>query len=170
MADAVAERGPLLLEWQVHLLPQDGIRVALLVGALLALLPLLYAVLGHVPGALLLWAAALLSFAPALLPARYALYEGGVYARPGLRGRFRPWTAFARYEVDEAGVFLSPFPTPRRLETFRGVYLRAGGNREAILEIVRAHLDMEIPGEMWYTRGGITEAKGDGHAEHGTPG
>lgn len=152
MPDQEEKHGRLLLEWQVHPLAGRRGRAALLVGALLALLPLLYAVLGHVLGALLLWAAALLSLAPAFVPATYALYEGGVYARQGVRGRFRPWTAFVRYDVDEAGVFLSPFSAPRRLEAFRGVYLRAADNKEAILEIVRAHLDMEKPGEVWYTR------------------
>lgn len=162
------ERGPLLLEWQVHLLAGNRVRAALLVGVLLALLPLLYTVLGHVPGALLLWAAVLLSLSPALLPATYALYEGGAFIRQGLRGTFRPWDYFVRYDVDEAGVFLSPFDAPRRLETFRGIYLRAAGNKETILEIVRAHLDMEIPGEMWYTRGVVTKAEENGEAEPGT--
>ncbi len=151
MTDDV-ERGRLLLAWQVHPLARRPVQAVLAVGALLTLLPLLYLVLGHLLGALLLWGAVVLSLAPAFLPATYELYAGGVCARHGLRGVFRPWTWFLRYDVDEAGVFLSPFATPRRLEAFRGIYLRAADNKETILEIVRAHLDVEIPGEMWYTQ------------------
>jgi len=158
MADEGEERGSLLLMWQVHLLAQDAGRAVLLVGATLALLPLLYLVLGHVLGALLLWIAVAVSLSPVLLPAAYALYENGVLVQQGLRGRFRPWAYFARYSVDGGGIFLSPCDTPHRLEAFRGVYLRAAGNKETILEIVRAHLDMEIPGEMWYTRWVATKA------------
>lgn len=157
MADESEERGPLLLTWQVHLLTQGSARAVVLVSVILALLPLLYIVLGHLVGALLLWGAVLLSMSPALLPTTYVLYEGGVFTRQGLRSMFRPWDYFVRYEVDEAGVFLSPFDAPRRLEAFRGVYLRAAANKETILEIVCAHLDMEIPGEMWYTRDTVTD-------------
>ena len=150
MTDRV-ERGPLLLAWQVYPLARRPVPTILAVGAILALLPFLYLVLGHLPGALLLWGAAVLSLSPALLPVTYELYEGGVFTQQGLRGVFRPWTYFARCDVDEAGVFLSPFAEPRRLAAFRGIYLRAVGNKEAILAIVHAHLDMENPGEMWYT-------------------
>jgi hypothetical protein len=163
MTDDVA-RGRLLLDWQAHPLARRPVQAVLAVSAILALLPFLYLVLGHLPGALLLWGAAVLSLSPALLPTTYELYEGGVFTQQGLRGVFRPWTYFVRCDVDAAGVFLSPFVQPRRLEAFRGVYLRAVdnvGNKEAILAIVHAHLDMENPGEMWYTRDNRHEGQGE---------
>ncbi|MBU0495181.1 MAG: hypothetical protein KKA73_00890 [Chloroflexi bacterium] len=161
MAEPDPERGRELLAWQVRPLTSAPRQLALLLVVMLAMLPILYAALGHLMGAVLLWGAVWLSLVPAWLPTRYVLYEHGVLVRQVWRSRFRPWSAFARCAADDAGVLLSPFDAPRRLDATRGVYLRAAGNKESILQIVQAQLHMEIPGEMWYTREAVAPAQGN---------
>ncbi len=51
----------------------------------------------------------------------------------------KPWTDFRSFYVDNNGVLLSPFPTPTRLENFRGLYVRFGTEPpEPIVNFIRA--------------------------------
>lgn len=76
-----------------------------------------------------------------LLPTRYRLSASGAEARgPGCWRRIA-WREVKRVTVGEQGIKLSPLP-PRghlggRAEAFRGVRLRCGPRREAVLALVR---------------------------------
>jgi hypothetical protein len=66
-------------------------------------------------------------------PTFYTLTEEGVEVRFWGYTRRKPWHALRSFYPDRNGVLLSPFPTPHRLENFRGVYLRFDDNREEVL-------------------------------------
>jgi hypothetical protein len=74
------------------------------------------------------------------LPTRYRLDETGATRRFLLATRRRDWAAIRRVRVDARGVLLSPYPSPTRLDAFRGLYLRFAGNREAVLAFVAEHV------------------------------
>ncbi len=58
-----------------------------------------------------------------LTPTRYELTPHEVVVHR-FWGRIRyPWHRFRRVEMDQNGVFLSPFARPSRLDAFRGLYL-----------------------------------------------
>ena len=52
----------------------------------------------------------------------------------------KSWSIFKRFVSDRTAVLLSPFPSPSRLDSFRGIEVRFHRNREAVLAYVSRHL------------------------------
>ena len=72
-------------------------------------------------------------------PTRYAVDSSGVTISHLASRRIVEWGNFRRYVATIDGVFLSPFTTPHRLDSFRGVYIRCVGNREEVVASVQRH-------------------------------
>jgi hypothetical protein len=53
----------------------------------------------------------------------------------------KEWSQYRSYYADKNGVLLSPFPGPSRLENFRGLFIRFGGNKDQVMEIVRQKIN-----------------------------
>ena len=73
------------------------------------------------------------------LPTRYELDEAGIQVRFLGRCRDILWSRVRRVDEHKTGVFLSPFPKPSRLDSFRGTFLRFSGNADEVLTFVREH-------------------------------
>lgn len=135
------------LSWSVHPL-REQLGRTLLLGALLGL------VLGVVrltyPEPIWTALAALLllgSLARYFFPTTYRLNAQGIEITfLGLQKK-RAWNDIRSYYISSTGVFLSPFPKPHRLESFRGLYLLFGSRREEVIDFVRAHVAQE-PGTV----------------------
>lgn len=80
----------------------------------------------------------LVSLSSFLLPTEYRLSEESVEVRSLGVTRVRPWREMRRMTVDRTGVFLSPFERRSWLESFRGVRLLFGGNRDQVVAFVEA--------------------------------
>ena len=127
-----------VLAWTVHLGRQRPIaflRVAACVAftfvcgafvfhsALLALLPA---------------AALLLSVSEYWLPVRYSLNAKGASAKWGLMALEIPWTDVRHAYLTTDGIKLSPLRVKgSRVESLRGVFVRFGDNKDAVVEAVR---------------------------------
>ena len=85
------------------------------------------------------------SLAPFFFPTTYKLQNDCVIVRSLLRRFSRQWDVFRSYYPDKNGVLLSPFPTPSRLENFRGIYVRFSHNRSEVVNFIREKMDG--PGE-----------------------
>ena len=72
------------------------------------------------------------------LPTYFALDEDGVTIRMLGRSRTIPWTDVKRISVRSCGMFLSPFPAPSRLDSFRGAFLRFRGNADEVTRFVES--------------------------------
>lgn len=72
-------------------------------------------------------------------PQRYEITDKLVRCRSGLSNTELEWEAVKAVWSDEQGVKLSPLPHGARMESFRGVYLRFGNNREAVLAKIANH-------------------------------
>jgi hypothetical protein len=83
------------------------------------------------------------SLSPFYLPTRYELTEDEVKVNYVFRSMEKSWTSYRSYYPDKNGVLLSPFPRPSRLESFRGVYIRFEGNKEAVLGFIREKMEKE---------------------------
>jgi hypothetical protein len=78
---------------------------------------------------------------PVFAPTKYVLDAKGItFTRP-FRRDFRPWDKFRRYDVGRLNVLLSPFSSPSRLDSFRGLVLRVAGNREEVVAFVAKRLE-----------------------------
>jgi hypothetical protein len=131
----------LTLAWKVHLLREEPSRVLLIAPVVLASLLVSY-IIFH---SLLSPAVALLLFTCALsdyvFPVRYEITDRGASART-LTGRASvTWDRVKKYYLDDRGIKLSTLGRPGRLEAYRGVYLRFGGNRDEVIRAVRRMRD-----------------------------
>lgn len=124
---------PEALEWAVDLGPAlRSRRLVVIVVTLLVVSVGLFAFRSWVL-ALVGAAAVLASTAEVFLPLKYRLDAEGAHRRVGLSSSVIGWPDVKRVVEDEAGIHLSPFDSPSRLDSFRGVYLRTPSNREAVL-------------------------------------
>jgi hypothetical protein len=82
----------------------------------------------------------LLSISSFLLPTGYRLTRDGIEVRSLGVVRTRPWSEMRRFEVDESGVFVSPFEKRSWLDAYRGVRLTAEENRDQVVGFVQARL------------------------------
>jgi hypothetical protein len=125
------------MEWQVHLLKEDPKKLLLMVPVILASLFAAYALFGSpifMVVVVFLFASSLSGY---LFPVHYTLTREGACVRTLTGRNFLPWTRVKKYYLDENGIKLSTLSTPGRLEAYRGVYLRFGGNRDTVVEAVR---------------------------------
>ena len=81
-----------------------------------------------------------ISLARYFFPTEYRLDAEGVRVRFLGQVRARRWAEVRGVYPHGDGVHLSPFASPSRLDPFRGIYVRFAGNREAVLEVVGAHV------------------------------
>ena len=87
------------------------------------------------------------SVAPYFAVTRYRMTEEEVTVFHFFFTVRKPWSAFRSYYVDRRGILLSPFTRPSRLENYRGLYVRFGDRREAVLEFVKARFERTDPGQ-----------------------
>jgi hypothetical protein len=78
--------------------------------------------------------------APFFVVTRYRLDEEGVSVMRYFTTMRKRWAELRSYYPDRNGVLVSPFPRPSRLESFRGMYLRFGGNREAVINVLEMRI------------------------------
>ena len=125
------------VEWCVHPLRERPVTAGWVIGFLLVLHGAIYFFFHQIWYVILAAAVLLPSLASFFLPVRYALYASHITVTTQFHRVSRSWDEFQRCEVDSRGVFLSPFERPSRLDNFRGLYLRFGTQREAVLDYLR---------------------------------
>lgn len=81
------------------------------------------------------------SLAPFYFPTRYELTEDKLKIKYAFSSVERSWGFYRSYYPDKNGVLLSPFARPSRLESFRGVYVRFEGNKEAVLGFIEKRME-----------------------------
>ena len=130
-----------ILAWKVHLVREHPWRLLLIVpvvfvGLLISCLitrSFLFPAIG-----LVIFVGALSDY---LFPISYEILESGAASRSLGARTFIEWSRVKKYYLDDRGIKLSPLDRPGRLEAYRGVYLRFGGNRDAVIEAVRRMRD-----------------------------
>lgn len=129
------------LAWSSHPLAQEPPARSALLCALIAGVSLMAGLTFHGPGYGLISLAVLVgSLSRYFLPTRYRLDAAGVRASHLGRSQMQTWEQIRRADLRRDGVFLSPFPRPSRLDSFRGVYLRFHANRDQVRDFVQAHV------------------------------
>jgi len=87
--------------------------------------------------ALILLGGGLLSY---WLPTYYSLDEEWIKIKGIISEKSKKWEEFRSYYEDKNGVFLSPFAKPKRLENYRGVYIRFNNNAEEVIGFISARI------------------------------
>lgn len=123
------EEGGVLMDWSVHLAREAPLKAAFVMVSVALVVALgwigVHPFVAFVMGAFLLH-----HLAEFLFPIRYRLTDTGAEAVGFLYWRGIEWERVRRIVSLPDGVLLSPFPRPTRLDAFRGVFLRWGGDRE----------------------------------------
>ena len=132
---------PQEIRWVVHPLVQEPLtRSALLILTVLAFGVLVSLSLeGGIYGilAVIILVASLSRY---FFAARHILDTTGLSVSHLIFSRKMPWSSFKRAVITPDGIFLSPFSTPHRLDSFRGVFLRFSGNQGEVVAFVQHHI------------------------------
>jgi hypothetical protein len=72
------------------------------------------------------------------LPVEFTMDSAGVRKKSPFGTEVRKWEEVRSIIPDANGVLLSPFKQPTRLAKFRGLGVQFSGNREEVLEFIRA--------------------------------
>ncbi len=72
------------------------------------------------------------------LPVDFVMDSDGVRKKSPFGTEIRKWREVRSIIPDANGVLLSPFKEPTRLAKFRGLGVQFSGNREEVLEFIRA--------------------------------
>jgi len=78
-----------------------------------------------------------------LFPVICVLNADGVQTRFLGYSRYFPWSRFRRVALRDEGVFLGTFPRPRRLDAWRGLYLRCPQQRDLVYAIARYRVNLD---------------------------
>lgn len=81
------------------------------------------------------------AISPYFVATRYEFNDESIVIKGLLTEQKRRWKEFRSFYPDKNGVFLSVFSTPRRLENFRGIYIRFGDKRDEVMEYVRKKVE-----------------------------
>ncbi|HET6452986.1 MAG TPA: hypothetical protein VFI02_01155 [Armatimonadota bacterium] len=130
-----------ILAWKVHLVRENPAKVLLIAPVLVISLLVCYIFTHSLVFMAVTFALLASSLADYLFPVRYEINERGASSRTLLRRTFVEWDRVRKYYLDDHGIKLSTLPRPGRLEAYRGLYLRFGGNRDEVIEAVRRMRD-----------------------------
>ncbi len=81
------------------------------------------------------------SLASYFFPSRYTLDEVGVSRVLLGRRSARSWSEFRRVDARDNGLFLSPFASTSRLDSFRGIFLPFHKNRDQVVYYVQRYVN-----------------------------
>lgn len=125
------------LSWRSWPLADDAPRSFLLVAVTIGVCVLVGVAFGGIGYGLLAAGMLAVALGRYFLPTRFELSESGVTVRFCGQTRHMDWSDVGRVVVQEAGVFVSPFAAPSRLDSFRGVFVRFVGNGDEVVTFVR---------------------------------
>jgi hypothetical protein len=129
-----------ILEWRVHPVRENPLASVLVGLLLLVIWAGTYLVFHEVIWVIL----AVIFLGGSLLPfftvTEYRMDDRGITIRRPLTTVFREWDRVRSYYPDRKGVLLSPFAAPSRLENFRGVFIRFGPDRQAVIQYLKKHV------------------------------
>ena len=125
------------LSWRSWPLVDEAPRSCFLVGVTLGVCVLVGVAFGGIRYGLLAAGMLAVALGRYFLPTRFELNESGVTARFCGQTRHMNWSNVGRIVVQEAGVFVSPFVKPSRLDSFRGVFVRFVDNADEVVTFVR---------------------------------
>jgi len=74
------------------------------------------------------------------LPVEFVMDSTGVRKKSPFGTEVKKWEEVRSIVPDANGVLLSPFKEPTRLAKFRGLSVQYSGNREEVLEFIRARI------------------------------
>lgn len=100
--------------------------------------------MGQILFALIGFCAVMASTAEFWLPIRNRLDARGAHVTVGLSTTSLEWDQVRRAILDDEGVKLSPLERGARLAPFRGVFVRFGGHREAVLAKIGAYWGQDV--------------------------
>jgi len=124
------------IQWTVHPIKRNWKVSAGVVLFLIILCAAIYFSFNSATFLLLSVAILVISLSPFFSPTTYTFQDDCIIVKSLLRKSSRQWDFFKSYYPDRNGVLLSPFPSPTRLENFRGVYVRFENNRSEVVNFI----------------------------------
>lgn len=128
------------MQWTAHLIKRNWKVSSGVVLFLIILCAAIYFSFNSATFLLLSVAILTISLSPFFFPTTYTFQDDCIIVKSLLRESSRQWDSFKSYYPDRNGVLLSPFPSPTRLENFRGIYIRFENNRSEVVNFIEKKL------------------------------
>jgi hypothetical protein len=125
------------LRWSVHLATESRVKLICAVAAVLLACVGAFAVVGPV-GPIAVALALTGALAEFLFPVTFEIGPKSAVCKTLFKRSEIAWDHVKTCYVNDWGVKLSPLEPGNRLEPFRGVFLRFGGNRDQVIEAVKS--------------------------------
>jgi len=132
-----------VLQWTAHPALENPKKTFALVLFILAFCAIVLISFSSVSWAVFSFVILFCSLARFFLPSSYTLNSQEVKSTFLGISRKHPWSSFRAVHKTRGGVFLSPFATPNRLESFRGIHLLCGKNKHEVLDFAGRHINRE---------------------------
>jgi len=81
------------------------------------------------------------SIMPYFFPTSYTLTQDEIFINSFFVKQRKKWKYFKTFYVDNNGIFLSPFNKPRRLENYRGLFIRFHKNKDEVVQFVKKAME-----------------------------
>lgn len=139
-SELTEESGEQTLEWvSFPMKERPGATVALVTIMLVASFAA-SVMMGNVWWGIIGLALLFLSMWSFFLPVEFVMNSEGVSKKSPFGTEVKKWKEIRSIIPDANGVLLSPFKEPTRLSKFRGLSVQYSGNREEVLEFIRARI------------------------------
>jgi len=130
-------QNPETLRWTVHLAREHPTKLFASIGACALAAWCAAGILGWI-GALAVVVVVVCALAEFLFPVSYQITTDEASCRTVFARTSITWEKVKNCYLDNLGIKLSPLAKGSRLEAYRGIYLRFAGNREEVIQAVRA--------------------------------
>ncbi|UCD63319.1 MAG: hypothetical protein JSW34_11300 [Candidatus Zixiibacteriota bacterium] len=142
-ADLPADEG-ITLEWTTHPMKRKPLAAVLVTLFILVVGFLVFVTTESKTFGTLALVVLFLSLAKFYMPTRYRLTDRRITVKTTTQTIHKTWSQFRSFYPDNNGVLLSPFISPSRLESFRGIYLIFSGNKDEVIDFVRARIVSDV--------------------------
>jgi hypothetical protein len=135
-----SEEGRNSITWTVHPFKESVKATILVIFIIMFICGVVYYSFGEIFWVILSLIFLLGSLSSFFFPTTFTLDDEKVRVKRVFTTITRAWNAFRGFYWDKNGVQLTPFSHPSRLDSYRGLFLKFGGNKEEVLDFIKSHL------------------------------
>jgi len=133
-----------VLSWRIHPFIENKKGAVMVIGFIMLFCGLIYFSIDETNWRIYLIGFSLVVFfitlSPFFFPSTFTLDENGVKIKR-LTTIKRNWKQFRGFYYDKNGVQLTTFTYPSRLDSYRGLFLKFGENKEEVIDFIEKHLE-----------------------------
>jgi heme O synthase-like polyprenyltransferase len=129
-----------ILSWIAHPARYEKTKLLLALGLIFTTAIVIYVGFQSMFYSILALIFLILSITSFITPTRYEIWDDRIIAHGLFSKSTKEFHTLKRMEVSKTMIFLSPFQSPSRLDSFRGMVLKVYENKEAVISTLKERL------------------------------